>query len=153
MRELLPHEYLDTSPDHVHRHEAAVDEHLARHVRRHNVVDLRTRAAVAMSSTPRGYHADHGRVHAGDSRPMQWFEDAATPSCSGPCHQGRRRCLTPDACRLPEGRAFTPAERRTHLARGAVVALVVVLSVIAAAAVVHWVARAQEAAAPRLSPT
>lgn len=54
------------------------------------------------------------------------------PACSGACQQGRRLCLTPEACRLPDGHAQMEGA-------GAVVIPAVVAAVLAVAALVTLV--------------
>ena len=64
----------------------------------------------------------------GEEPATKW---ARLPACTGNCHQGRRLCVTPDACRLPEdddmsdgaGAVVVPAVVAFALACAALVAL------------------------------
>lgn len=52
------------------------------------------------------------------------------PACSGPCNQGRRICITPEACRIPEH--ALPSARVTALA------LALAFFIVAVCALVVW---------------
>jgi hypothetical protein len=53
------------------------------------------------------------------------------PSCSGPCEQGRKLCPAPTACRIADNDDLDPA-------RGILVALGIVASIVAAVGLLHW---------------
>jgi hypothetical protein len=53
-----------------------------------------------------------------------------TPACSGNCAQGRRLCVTPAACRLPDNEDGEP--RKQRVPEGAGILLVGLVSVLAA---------------------
>lgn len=64
----------------------------------------------------------------------EWPARRATfAACSGDCHQGRRLCITPDACRLAE-----PDDMNEGM--GAVVVPAVVAATLAVAALVAFLA-------------
>jgi hypothetical protein len=64
----------------------------------------------------------------------EWPARRATfAACSGDCHQGRRPCITPDACRLAEPDDMTEG-------MGAVVVPAVVAATLAVAALVAFLA-------------
>jgi hypothetical protein len=56
---------------------------------------------------------------------------ATFPACTSACNQGRRQCLTPDACRLPE------VDEREGM--GAIVVPVVIAGALAAAALIAMI--------------
>ena len=58
---------------------------------------------------------------------------ATFAACSGDCHQGRRPCITPDACRLAEPDDMTEG-------MGAVVVPAVVAATLSVAALVAFLA-------------
>ncbi len=68
-----------------------------------------------------------------DDRTESPARRATFAACSGDCHQGRRPCITPDACRLAEPDDMTEG-------MGAVVVPAVVAATLAVAALVAFLA-------------